>query len=104
MGFDIVSLKHELGEKCLASTKDMLKEKEGAEFDKCYMGQQLMAHMQMLDTLKVFKRHADGQFADLIQNGIGTTEDHLRHAKKLVKQHAAGAAASTARRPGTQRD
>jgi predicted outer membrane protein len=103
MGFDIVRIKHELGQQCLASTKKMLEEKEGAEFDKAYMGQQLFSHMQMLDTLKVFKRHAQGDFADLIQNGIATTEDHLMHAEKICKQ-LDGAAASTARRPGTQRE
>jgi predicted outer membrane protein len=104
MGFDIVRVKHELGQQCLASAKEALSEKEGAEFDTCYMDHQLFAHMQMLDTLKVFKRHAQGDMAELIQNGIATTEDHLMHAEKLVKQLHGGAAASTARRPGAQRD
>jgi len=93
-----------LGQQCLASAKELLNEKEGAEFDKCYMGQQLFAHMQMLDTLKVFKGHASGEFAELIQGGIETTEDHLMHAENIMKKLDGGAAASTARRPGTQRD
>jgi predicted outer membrane protein len=102
-GFDLVRIKHEIGQQCVASLKEKLSEKKGAEFDKCYMGHQVVAHMQMLDTLKVFQKHADGQLAELINGGIQTTEDHLMHAEEIMKKLEGVAAASTARRPGEQK-
>jgi predicted outer membrane protein len=104
MGFDIVRIKHEIGQQCVESLKEKLSEKKGEEFDKCYMGHQVVAHMQMLDTLKVFKRHASGEMAQLINNGIQTTEDHLMHAENIMKKLEGGAAATTARRPGGDRE
>jgi predicted outer membrane protein len=87
----------------VASLKEKLSEKKGQDFDKCYMAHQVVAHMQMLDTLKVFKKHASGQLAELINGGIQTTEDHLMHAENLMKK-LDGASATTARRPGSERD
>jgi len=95
-GLDMVTFKHELGKQCLASAKDELGHKEGKEFDQCYMGMQTAAHMHMLDTLKVFQRHASPQLADLLKGAIETTEDHLDHAKKMIKDF--GPSAETARR------
>jgi hypothetical protein len=60
------------------------------------MGHQVAGHLKMLDTLKVFKRHASPELAELIGMGIDTTEDHLMHAKKMVKEFEG--VAETARR------
>src|SRR5262249_42426854 len=95
-GLDMVTFKHELGKQCMATVKNELSHKEGKEFDQCFMGIQTGAHMQMLDTLKVFQRHASPQLADLLKGAIETTEDHLDHAKKMIKDF--GPAAETARR------
>jgi predicted outer membrane protein len=80
-----VALKRELGQECLQSAQRELGEKQGAEFDKCYIGMQLAAHKHMLDTLKVFKRHASPDLGKILDDGIATTEDHLMHAKDLMR-------------------
>lgn len=83
-GLDLVALKHELGEQCRQSASRELQQKSGSEFDKCYIGMQIAAHMQMLDTLKVMSRYASPQLDEVIEKGEETTQQHLDHAKKLI--------------------
>jgi predicted outer membrane protein len=98
-GFNVLALKHELAKQCLSSMKEELSKVEGRQFDTCYMGHQVTAHMQMLDTLKVFKQHATPELAELLSLGIDTTEDHLMHAMKWMKEHQV--TAETVSRPST---
>jgi predicted outer membrane protein len=97
-GLNFVALKRELGQQCLESTRKELESKEGREFDKCFMGMQVMKHMQAIDTMKVFRNHASPQLAQALDEGIRTAQTHLEHAKEIAKQ-LEGQAASTARRP-----
>jgi predicted outer membrane protein len=97
-GLNFVALKRELGQQCLQSARKELESKEGAEFDKCFMGMQVMKHMQALDTMKVFKNHASPELAKTLDEGIETASTHLEHAKEIAKK-LEGQAASTARRP-----
>jgi len=83
-GFNWVSVHREIAEQCLQSAKKELGSKEGNEFDKCYMGMQVAAHMKALDELKVFKNHATGQLQQDIESAIETTEHHLKDAKKIM--------------------
>ena len=83
-GLDLVALKHQLGEQCRQSAARELQQKSGSEFDKCYIGMQIAAHMQMLDTLKVMSRYASPELDQVIEQGEQTTEQHLEHAKKLI--------------------
>lgn len=83
---NLVRLKQQLGQQCLASAEQELEQKDGDEFDKCYIGLQIAKHMEMLDTLKVFSRYASPQLDQLIEQAEETTQDHLDHAKHLIKQ------------------
>ncbi|MGH7137670.1 MAG: DUF4142 domain-containing protein [Pirellulales bacterium] len=85
-GLNLVRLKQQLGQQCVASAEHELEQKEGDEFDKCYIGMQIAKHMEMLDTLKVFSRYASQELDELIEQAEQTTEDHLEHAKHLIKQ------------------
>jgi len=82
--FNWVSVHREIADQCLQSAKKELGSKEGNEFDKCYMGMQVAAHMKMLDELKVFKNHATGELQQDIESAIDTTEHHLKDAKKIM--------------------
>jgi predicted outer membrane protein len=83
---DPIALKQELAQQCLQSAQRELDQKEGSEFDHCYMHQQIAAHMQALDTMEVFKRHATGELSQLLGEGIPVVKEHLAHAKQIVKQ------------------
>lgn len=97
---DAVQLHRELAQSCLQETKRMLGEKSQAEFDKCYIGSQVGAHLGMLAALQVFERHASGGLAQQIEQAIATTREHLQHAEKL----AATLDQQNARRNVSQRD
>jgi len=84
--FSWVAVHREIADQCLQTAKKELGSKEGNEFDKCYMGMQIAAHMTVLDELKVFKNHATGQLQQDIEASIETTEHHLKDAKKIMDQ------------------
>jgi predicted outer membrane protein len=86
--FNWVTIHRELADECLQSAKKELSGKEGSEFDQCYMGMQIGAHMKMLDELKVFKNHATGRLQQDIEDGISTTEEHLKEAKSIYDKLA----------------
>jgi predicted outer membrane protein len=96
-GLDIVELKQRLGQKCLESARIELEKKDGDKFDHCYAGQQAMMHMMMLDTLEVFRNFASPELRPVLEEGIRTTEEHLKEAKELAESkmdHRSSAQAS----------
>jgi predicted outer membrane protein len=81
-----IELKQELTEQCLQTIRQELEQKPEAEFDKCYIGSQVMAHMAMVDTLEVFSRHATPELKSVLEKGKQTAQMHLNEAKKLEQQ------------------
>lgn len=79
-------IKLEVAQACLRSAESDLGEKRGAEFDKCFMTVQVLAHKEMAGTLKVFEKHASADLAKLIKEAQSTTREHLEHAEKLAKR------------------
>jgi predicted outer membrane protein len=82
---DFIRIKQEIGRNCVETLKKEFGEKSGAEFDVCYMGHQILAHLEMADTLKVMKNHASPELRDLIASGEKTTKQHLDEAKEIIK-------------------
>jgi predicted outer membrane protein len=82
---NIVQLKQEIGQKCLEMARQDLDQKQGTEFDKCYIGSQIPMHMEVLATLEVFRNQASPELASVLDKGIQTTKSHLDEAKKIAK-------------------
>jgi predicted outer membrane protein len=76
----------QIHEECLALTKKALSEKEGADFDKAFLGQQYMAHIGMLAGIKGSTPFASQQMKPLLQEAEKMTEEHLAKAKELMEQ------------------
>jgi len=95
-GTDFVSLKRELGQQCLQSAQRELGSKQGAEFDKCYIGMQIGAHQHAVDALTVFRRHASDQLGRTIDEGLPVVQAHLEHAKQLMKRLESGTPSTAA--------
>ena len=57
-GFDWNAIHRQIADECLAGAKAEFQKKEGAEFDHCYIGQQIMAHAKLVDELKVLRTYA----------------------------------------------
>lgn len=83
---DIVQMQRELAQQCLTDTQAKLSKAEGNEFDKCYVGMQIVMHGGMKSKLTVFARHASGEFKQLLDQALQTTGKHLEHAESLMTE------------------
>jgi predicted outer membrane protein len=100
----LIEINEEIGERCLATAERELEQKEGTDFDRCYIGMQVGAHLKMVDELSVFKNHASPNLQPLISQGLETSTQHLAHAKKLMQQLEKSGGAATARREGAKQE
>lgn len=91
----------EAEQKCIELTQQELQRHQGAEFDKCYMGQQIVAHVSTLAKLQAFQGHASETLQPVIAEATQATEKHLEHARAIIKELDTQAA-STAQRSGEQ--
>jgi uncharacterized protein (DUF305 family) len=84
-GIDFLEAKREIAQNCLASAKQKWNE-EGMtkECELGFVGAQLVAHHQMLETSKVLRRHASPELQKVIDQEIQTTESHMKQAEKLL--------------------
>jgi predicted outer membrane protein len=85
-GFGHAELIQELGDQCLNSVRTELEQKQGAEFDRCFMGMAIGCHMKANDMLTVFQRHASPEFKNVLVEGQRTVKMHLADAKTLAKK------------------
>lgn len=85
-GVNWVSIHKQIGEQCLQSTKQEFERHQGADFDKAYMGQQIVAHMKALDELKVLREHATGELRTEIEKATEMATRHLEEARKIMEQ------------------
>ena len=60
--------------------------KQGAEFDKCYIGQQIGAHVGMLAQLRGSKSFANPELQAVIAEGEQMATKHLEEAKKIMAE------------------
>jgi predicted outer membrane protein len=82
----MIALQTSIAQQCLALTQKELGEKKGAEFDQCYIGQQIGAHVAMLAELKGSEQFASEQLRVFIQDAEKTVKTHHKHAKELAKE------------------
>ena len=82
-GLDWVAVKKQIGQRCLQSTRQELSQKSAEEFDRCFMGQQIVAHMKVVDELKVLRNYASDQLRQSLDKELQTAEHHLQMAKQI---------------------
>lgn len=80
----MLQIKQEIAETCINTFQQELGSKSKADFDRCFVGYQVGAHLHMLDTLKVFEKHASPQLAEVIRDGSQSVQQHLAQAKQLL--------------------
>jgi len=93
-----VQILDEVAQQCQQSKIREMSQKSGQQFDMCYMGSQVDAHMKMLDKLTVFNSHASAELQPILQEGIQTTKQHLSHAKEIHQRIEQGQTKTTASR------
>ena len=98
-----IQLAKDIKEQCLQLTQRELSEKQGADFDKAYIGQQLVAHTNMLAELQASQKYAGQELQPIIREGEQMTQQHLSQAKQIMEQlkdqHGTAGAPQAAQRP-----
>jgi predicted outer membrane protein len=85
-GDQIIRIEKEVADRMVSTKQRELNEKQGKEFDQCFMFMQVAAHSEMVDKLTVFKGHARGELQQVIEEGLEKTQQHLEHAKQLAQR------------------
>jgi predicted outer membrane protein len=80
------ALFEELGQQCLQSSRKELEGKQGAEFDRCYVGMMLVSHKIDNDALIVFQRHATPDLKPVLAEAQSKTEGHMSTAKDFAQR------------------
>jgi len=96
---DWVSIKHEIGQQCLKSVKEELSSKKADDFDKCFMGQQIGAHMKVVDELTVLRNHASGELKQKLEKELQMAQQHLQLAKQIEQKLKDHPSERVSRRP-----
>jgi len=87
-------------------TKDDLQQKQGSEFDKCFVATVIPAHVHAVAELEVLEKQG-GQLAQIAQQARPIVQQHLDHAKQLMRQldnQSSGSSTSQAERSSSRRE
>jgi predicted outer membrane protein len=82
----LLGLIEQIGQRDIQLTQQELQRHQGTEFDAAYIGQQLVAHLEMLAALQASEQHASPQLKQLINQGVQVTEQHLNEARGIMSQ------------------
>lgn len=82
----MLALTRRAHEECLSLAQQELGQKQGAEFDQAYMGQQYFAHVGMLAKIRASQEFASEQLRPLLQESEKVTQNHLAQAKQIKEQ------------------
>jgi predicted outer membrane protein len=82
----LMQIDRQINERALQMARDDLQQKSGAEFDKCYVGNAITAHVHALAALEVIGRQTQGTLAQVARQAQPDVQQHLDHAKQLMKQ------------------
>jgi len=98
-GLDFISIKKQIGQECLKSVKQELSSKQGADFDHCFMGQQIGAHMKVVDELTVLRSHASPELRQKLEKELQMAQQHLQLAKQIEQKLKDRPSERVSRRP-----
>lgn len=82
----LIQIDKQIVDRQMQATRQVLEQKEGAEFDKCFLGIAMNAHVNMNAALEVIGQQDLGQLSQLAQQAQPKVQQHLEHAKQLMKQ------------------
>jgi predicted outer membrane protein len=102
----LVAIDKQIADKAQDSFREKLQQKQGAEFDECYIGSQIMGHLHMLAALDVLKSQSQGQLRQIAQEAEPKVRQHLQQAEQIAEQLNKGAQTRQAEagRPGGIRE
>jgi predicted outer membrane protein len=93
-GLDFLHVKQQIAQECLATARKHWDTMTMNDAEIAYIGQQIVAHENMIDASKVLRIYASPSLQALIDQGIKTAESHLSEAKDVMDGLAQGHTAS----------
>jgi predicted outer membrane protein len=84
----MISFERDAAQRCLQMTREMLNEHQGSDFDMAYIGQQIVAHTQMLAKLESAQNRVSPEFQEVIRKGVQSTNQHLKEARTISQSLA----------------
>jgi predicted outer membrane protein len=97
---EFAQMMDEVSQQTEKSIQRELSQKEGVQFDRCYLSWQVLDHIWLIDALTVFERNASPALRPVLQEGLQTAQQHLTHAKALLAR-VESQSKSTAQRDST---
>ena len=83
---ELAQIDRQITQRYFDAVREDLQQKQGAEFDKCYLASQIGGHMHMLAALEVIQQQGPDQLRQIAQQAQPKVQQHLEHAKQLMKQ------------------
>jgi len=102
----LMQIDRQIVERKTQATREELQGKSGAEFDKGFVGTAINAHVHALAALEVIGQQSQGQLSQVAQQARPTVQQHLEHAKQLMKslEGSAGNSATASRSTDSQNE
>ncbi len=72
------------------ATQEMLSQKQGEEFDRCYIGMEIVAHTLMISELKAVQDVGPQEFTSIVTDAEQKLATHLSKAKQIAKEFEQG--------------
>jgi len=85
----VVAIENEVIDTCIANTKAQLakcEQKGKASLDKGFIGDQLHAHMGLLDKVTTFQKHATQEMQPELKKAEGIIRQHIATCEKLMEK------------------
>jgi predicted outer membrane protein len=82
----MIQIHKEAAQRALQLTKEIYNEKQGREFDRCFVGDQITMHVHMLAKLEASENHVSPELQQIVRQGQQATEQHLKQARTLAQQ------------------
>lgn len=98
----LIQIDRQIVDRRTEATRSELEQKQGAEFDKAFVGCAIGAHMHMNAALEVIGQQGEGKLSQLAQQAQPTVQQHLDHAKQLMQELNQGASTATGNRAARQ--
>jgi hypothetical protein len=83
--FNVVQIERELAVQRLASSRKLLNERRGEEFDFYFLAQQIAMQKKLRDELIVYQRHVSPALAEIFMDGEQASDQHLARAIDLIR-------------------
>jgi predicted outer membrane protein len=82
----LAQIEEKIVEKTTQNLRAKLEQKQGAEFDHCFVGSQVIGHVQMLSALEVLQNQTSGQLQQVVRDHQPKVKQHLEQAEQLADQ------------------